>query len=157
MTAILKQFKPCANFTSHFTTNIFRASVREDPQQCSAFGYERHRDIILSIPEHSSNNDISSSRNIWWFHLHHYHKVDSYSADRETACFDGTHTFLQCSVNPILGCSRQSHSYVSLRNARTSLPTIIFTPNYDAVKSLHKLGGLEQCSAYTGLGLCSHI
>lgn len=157
MAAILKQFKPCANFTSYFTTNIFRASVREDPRQCSAFGYERHRDIIISIPEHSNNSEISSSRNIWWFHLHHYYEVGSYSADRETACVDGTHTFLQCSVNPILGWSRQSHSYASLCNTLTSLPTIIFNPNYDAVKSLLKLGGLEQYSAYTGLGLCSLI
>jgi hypothetical protein len=157
MAAILKLFKPCANFTSHFTTNIFRASVREDPRQCSAFGYERQRDIILFIPEHSNNSDISSPRHILWFHLHHYYKVDSYSADRETGCFDGTHTFLQCSVNPILGWSRQSHSYVSLCNALTSLPTITFTPNCDAVKSLQTLGGLEQCSAYTGLGLCSPI
>lgn len=152
MAAILKQFKPCANFTSYFTTNIFRASVREDPRQCSALGYERHRDIILSIPEHSRNNDISSSRNIWWFHLHHYYKVDRYSADRETACFYGTHTFLQCSVNPILCWSRQSYSYVSLRNKLTSLPTTTFIPSDDVVKSLQKLGGLKQCSAYTGLG-----
>jgi hypothetical protein len=157
MTAILKQFKPCAIFTSYFTTNIFRASVRENPRQCSALGYERHRDITLSIPEHSNNNNISSSRNIWWFHLHHYYKVDSYSADRETACFDGTHTFLQCSVNPILGWSRQSHYYVSLCSTLTSLPTIIFIPNYDVVKSLQKLGGLEQYSAYTELTLRSLI
>jgi len=39
------------------------------PQQCSAFGYERHRDLILSTPENSNNNDRSSSRNIWWFNL----------------------------------------------------------------------------------------
>lgn len=64
MAAILKQFKPCANFTSYFTTNIFRAPVRENPRQCSAFGYEPQTDIILSIPEHSNNNDISSSQNI---------------------------------------------------------------------------------------------